>query len=327
MNRQPPASPLRLAAIVMAACFAAAACSVAPGPSATPRITSSAIPTATPQASPTPPTTVTPAPSAPPTSPPAGATAVKVYFVLEGSDDSPPVLVPVHRDIEPTLAVARAAMIALLAGPTDDERAHNLVVGTVGTMIHPDARLLDVAIADGTATVDLSSEFLPLDVDESNVDEYVLTLAQVTYTLTQFPTVDRVAFRVDGRPQLAMEGHEGTVHPFVGRDAYFDQLPPIFLDEPAWGGMLTDPVRVAGRAQIFESQFQVALIDAATGEILVQQAILDCGGADCTPPGGSEFSAELNVPDDAAALDLHLRAWVPSVGGGTPPTVIEYPLR
>ncbi len=302
------------------ASFAAAACSVAPGPSATPGITSSNSSTPTPQASPTLPATVTPAPPAPPTSAPAGAKTVKVYFVLEGSDNSPPVLVPVQRDIDPTLAVARAAMVALLEGPTDDERAHNLVVGTVGTMIHPDARLLDVAIAGGTATVDLSADFLPLDVDESNVDEYVLTLAQVTYTLTQFPTVDRVAFRVEGRQQPAMEGHEGAVHPFVSRDAYFDQLPPIFLDEPAWGGTLNDPVRVAGRAQILETEVQVALVDAATGEILVQRAVLDCGAADCTPPGGGEFSTELDVPDDALALDLHLRAWTPS-------TVIEYPLR
>jgi germination protein M len=330
MNRQQPASSVRLVAILMVAALAAAACTARPAPSAEPPVAGSASPTTSPlPASPTlPAATETPVPSTSPTSGPGGATSVKAYFVLEqGSDESLPILVPVHREIEPTQAVARAAMTALLAGPTDDERAHNLALGTVGTMIHPDTRLLGVSVAGGTATVDLSRDFLPLDLDESNMDEYLLTLVQVTYTLTQFPTVDRVAFHIDGAPYPVLEGHEGTPHFSVGRDAYLDQLPPIFLDEPAWGGTLTDPVRIAGRAQVFEGQFRAALVDAATGEVLVEQAVLaDCDG-DCTLPGGGEFAAELAVPDDAGGRDLNVRVWEFSARDGSPINVVEYPLR
>jgi germination protein M len=332
MNRQSPASALRRTAIVLLAVLAAGACTVAPGPSASPRLTSSAGPTASPAVSPTLPPLTTPAPSvppesAPPASAPAGATSVKVYFLIEGSDDSPPILAPVHRAIEPTQAVARAAMLALLAGPTENERAHNPALGAIGSMIHPDTRLLGVDISGGTATVDLSQDFLPLDLDEGNRDEYLLTLAQVTYTLTQFPTVERVAFRVEGRPQPAMEGHEGTVHPTVGRDAYFDQLPPIFLDAPAWGAPLADSVRIAGRARVFEGQFRAALVDAVTGEVVAEQSVLvDCE-SDCSLPGGGEFSAELTVPIDAGGRELNVRVWEPSARDGSPTNVVEYPLR
>ena len=45
---------------------------------------------------------------------------------------------------------------------------------------------------------------------------------------------------VDGKPATAIEGHEGSPIELATRAAYADQLPAVFVDEPAWGGALTD---------------------------------------------------------------------------------------
>lgn len=68
-------------------------------------------------------------------------------------------------------------------------------------------------------------------------------LAQVTYTLTQFPTIDSVMFKVDGKPIKAIEGHEGTPIDRATRGAYADQLPGIFIDQPAWEARSRTPSR------------------------------------------------------------------------------------
>ena len=114
----------------------------------------------------------------------------------------------------------------------------------------------------------------------------------------------------------------------VGRDAYFDQLPAIFLDDPAWGATRSDPVRIAGRARVFEGQFQAALVDRDTGEILVERTVLaDCAAGGCTDAGGGLFASELAVPDAAGDRRIDVRVWEPSPRDGTPTNVVEYPLR
>ena len=165
---------------------------VAPGPSA-PGADNSAQPS----------TSIQPAPSpdATPTPSPLGTTTVRAYFILDGPVGSAG-LVPVLREIPATKAVARAAMNALLAGPNADERggSHSM------TSAIPDGtRLLGLSIEDGVATVDLSGEFEVIGGSGSEIGR----LGQVVFTLTQFSTVDSVAFRVDGRAgdRVRQRGH------------------------------------------------------------------------------------------------------------------------
>ena len=106
-----------------------------------------------------------------------------------------------HRRVAPTKAVGRAAVEQLLAGPTADEQAAGL-----HTEIPAGTELLDLDIADGAATVDLSGEF----VSGGGSLSMRARLAQVVYTLTQFPTVDGVAFRIDGKPTTTFGG-EGVL--------------------------------------------------------------------------------------------------------------------
>jgi len=291
-------------------------------PVATPAATTTAIPSASAA------TIASPAPSVEPSS---DEIAIKVYLVMVGDvEDSPTPLVAVHREIPRTAAVATAAMEQLLNGPTDLERGHDLRLGTIGTLIPKGTRLLGIAIDNGVATVDLSGEFASgaaLGVDAANA--WVWRLAQVTYTLTQFPTVHSVTFKVDGKPTMAIEGHEGTPIERATRSAYVDQLPPIFVDQPAWGAEITDPFTVSGIAQILalEPQFEAALVDRETDEIIVQQTVRPACGEGCwQPPGGGEFEIHFSIPAGADRDWLLLRLWEVAPDG----SVIdfrEYPLR
>ena len=87
---------------------------------------------------PTPPTTSTNGTTTP------AQSSVAVYFLRDGK------VSPVRRTVAATPAVARAAMTALLQGPTEEESTDGL-----SSAIPVGTRLLDLAVADGIATVDL----------------------------------------------------------------------------------------------------------------------------------------------------------------------------
>jgi len=317
-------SPLALATSI-------AACSVAGGTlplttSAVPATTPAATTIATPSASAA--TIASPAPSVQPSS---EEIAVKAYFVMVGDvEHSLTPLVAVNREIPRTEAVATAAMQQLLNGPTDGERAHNLRLGTIGTLIPDGTRLLGIAIDNGNATVDLSGEFASgAALGEDVARAWAWRLAQVTYTLTQFPTVQSVSFKVDGKPTVAIEGHEGLPIERATRSAYFDQLPAIFVDQPAWGAAITDPLTVSGIAQILalEPQFEAALVDPETDEIIVQQTVRPACAEGCwQPPGGGEFEIHFSIPAGVDRDGLLLRLWQVASDGSVTDSR-EYPLR
>jgi germination protein M len=255
----------------------------APTSDATPDTSSpSAIPTAVPSGSPagsptgsvgpaaSPNATITPAATAGPA--PSGATIVRAYFFLGSFTDNAG-LVPVLREIPETTAVATAAMNALLAGPNAMEMA---ISPAMYTTIPDGTKLLGISIASGVATVNLSREF-----ESGGGSASILgRLAQVTYTLTQFPTVDSVLFQLDGKPVTTFSG-EGVIldHP-VGRADYYDQLPAIFVDRPAWGAAIGNPARIAGLANVFEAQFRVRLVDGK-GTVLADKPVTASCGTGC----------------------------------------------
>ena len=115
--------------------------------------------------------------------------------------------------------------------------------------------LLGISIDDGLATVDLSQEF------EAGGGTFSMAarLAQVVFTLTQFPTVQEVEFHLDGEA-VTIFSSEGIImdHP-VGREDYQDLTPAVFIDDPAYGAPVTNPIRVRGVAAVFEAQFNWTL--------------------------------------------------------------------
>jgi hypothetical protein len=136
----------------------------------------------------------------------------EVWFARDGR------LVEALRTHRATRRVATAALDALLAGPTRSERASGL-----SSEIPAGTRLLGVSIADGIARVDLTSDFESAAATRA----LQLRLAQVVYTATQFPTVKKVRFLVNGTPVAAL----GSA---VGRDAYPALAPAVSSIAGTW---------------------------------------------------------------------------------------------
>jgi hypothetical protein len=245
---------------------------------------------------------------------PVDTMIVRTYFFLDDAVDGAPAIVPVLRTVPATTAAARAAMLELLAGPTDKERA---AVPAITTLIPDGVKLLGIVIAGRTATVDLSAAF------EAGGGSFAMRgrLAQVTWTLTQFASVDRVALQLDGEP-VTVFSSEGIVldDPLTRATDRDELLPPIFIDRPAWGAALLTPGHVTGVANVFEAQFRIALLDAG-GDVLMERAVLATCGSGCWG------SFEVHVAYDVTSAQWGtLRVWDPSEGDGGPEGLRDYPV-
>lgn len=238
-------------------------------------------------------------------------TVVRSYFYLGGEPGSAGLL-PVLREVPRTPAIGTAAMGALLAGPTGAESAERVITSAV-----PDgSRLLGLTIANGVATVDLSSEF------ESGGGSLSITvrLAQVVYTLTQFPTVQSVLFEIDGRPVSVFSGEGLILDGPVDRAAFDDVLPSIYVDRPAYGAAIGNPAQIVGSANVFEATFLVTLLDGDGATIAEAQTMATCGT-------GCRGTFDVTVPYDVAQAGWGtLRVWDGSARDGSPENVREYPV-
>jgi sporulation and spore germination protein/immunoglobulin-like protein involved in spore germination len=331
--RQSVAALLILA--LVAACGAPGA-SPSPAVSGTPTASlpaPTASPSPSPTVAPTPSSTLTPATPSPtiapptPTPTPAPSTMiVRAYFLLQdpfngGEVVNEPALVPVLRTVPKSPATATAAMKSLLAGPSAKERA---AMPKIVTLIPAGSKLLGIEISGGLATVDLSAEFASLSADDAT-DGGVFSLrgrlAQVVYTLSQFTTVDRVAFKLEGKPVKVFTSEEVVLDKPVTRATYRDHyLPLIFVDRPAWGAALPNPGRVTGLANVFEAQFRIALLDRNDKVLVDVPAVATCGTG-CW----GRFDVTLSY-DVSSAQWGTLRVWDISESSGRPVAVREYPV-
>ncbi|MRS11861.1 MAG: hypothetical protein EG823_02165 [Actinobacteria bacterium] len=139
---------------------------------------------------------------------------VKLYWVEAGEN-----ALAVERTLPYTEAVATAAINALLTGPTPQEQT---TWPAISTNIPAGTRLLGLTVANGIAKIDLSKEF------ESGGGTFSVTsrLAQVVYTLAQFPTVDAVEFYIEGEPVEMFSG-EGLILDGPQTLDDYDDLVPI----------------------------------------------------------------------------------------------------
>ncbi len=208
------------------------------------------------------------------TAPPAQTVDVRVYFLHGETIDV------AHREVPATPRVAAAAMMELLAGPTEADRAAGL-----SSAVPTGTRLRSVEVASGTATVDLSGQF----ASGGGSLSMTARLAQVTFTLTQFPTVSRVVFELDGAP-VTVFGGEGIVLDHPSTRASFEALAPAILVEfPGRGWAVESPIEISGSADVFEAQFRVELTDAG-GSVLAARAVMATAGT------GTRGTFSLSVP-------------------------------
>ena len=273
-----------------------------PGPSAS--VTQSTEPSEGPSESPD-------ASIAPSSQPSTEKMIVRAYFVL-GGEPGVVGLVPVLREVPKSTAVATAAMKALLAGPTKVESGDR----QISTAIPAGTSLLAISAKNGVATVDLSTEY---DSGGGSASMQY-RLAQVVYTLTQFSSIKSVVFQIDGET-VTVFGSEGIVLDGpTGRSDYFDQLPAIFVDRPAFGAAFASGGKVAGNANVFEATFRVAVLDA-NGKTLVDEQVMATSGSGTR----GTFSRTLAYVVSKGQWGT-LRAYEPSAKDGTPVNVREYPV-
>jgi hypothetical protein len=238
---------------------------------------------------------------------PSGTVTYQVWFA-EGET-----LFVTYRSQERTPRVGSAALEALLRGPDEFEQGYGL-----SSAIPEGTQLLGLRIEDGIAHVDLTSEF----ESGGGTLSMQMRLAQVVYTLAQFPTVEGVLFSLDGQ-QVDVIGGEGIVvdQPLRRRD-FRDLLPAILVTSPALGQTVENPVVIRGSANVFEANVSVEVLDASGQEIASTFTTATCGtGCRGTFAVSLEYEVDeeqdgtLVVHDDDAA------------GTGTFPHEVRIPVR
>jgi hypothetical protein len=237
----------------------------------------------------TPATTTGPAPTTPSTetaptttTAPDARLSLRVYFLRDGK------VAPAGRSLPRTQAVAAAALNALVAGPTSEEREAGLTTSVAGG-----AGFSGLRIADGVATV------------EEDAALSRAAQAQVVYTLTQFPTVRAVRLE---RRRLTRAGFE-------------EQTPPILVESPTPGDTISSPVRIHGTANTFEATFIVKLLLNAAGQTAFQHFVTATSGSGTR--GTFDVTIPFTVRGEGPAT---LVAFEESAADGRPIHTVEIPV-
>jgi len=168
---------------------------------------------------------------------PQTKTSLRAYFLKDGR------VQPVARDLPQTKAVASAALDELAKGPTEIETRDLQLTSDV-----KDAGT--VSVSNGLATL-------------AGVKGGSLAgLAQVVYTLTQFPTVKSV--EIDGKRYT--------------RAHFEDETPIIAVESPLPFQHVTSPLRATGTANTFEATFEYELTDP-DGKIVATHFVTATSGS------------------------------------------------
>jgi germination protein M len=224
-----------------------------------------------------------------------------------------PKLFMARREVDATEGIGTAALTELLAGPTSQETAGDLV-----SAVPSGTRLLGLDIAGGVATVDLSSEF------ESGGGSLSMEmrLAQVVYTLTQFPTVKSVRFRLDGEPLEVFSGEGIVLSKPVARKDYEELMPAILVTSPALRAEVDGPITVSGTANVFEANVTVRVVTATGKEVARTFTTATCGTG-CR----GDFSVTLDVPRPQGRTSAFVFVEDDDAAGvGTPPHQVRIPI-
>lgn len=233
---------------------------------------------------------------------PPGESATTYFFENSGGNParSGPFLVAVHDSadgLEP-----RDALEALLDGPPP-----TAVEARITSEIPAGTALVSLAVgADRVATLELSPTF----DDGGGSASMFGRLAQVTYTLTAFPSIDSVLLMENGAVVEVFSGEGIVLDGPMSREAFQDQLPGILVESPAWGAPVTLPFEVSGTAAAFESVFQAQLV--VDGNVVFDPPFVTSESGVGVAPFTFEIDADVVPPTDA-----ELRVWEFSAKDGS----------
>lgn len=240
---------------------------------------------------------------------------LRIYLLLDGTatGGDGPFLVPVHREVPPTLGVARAAIEQLLAGPTAGESTS---IPAISSTVPAGTQLLDISISSAVATVDLSAEF-----ESGGGSASVLgRLAQLVFTLTQFPTVDSVVLEIEGEVVEEFSSEGVVIDGPLTREDFLDFAPSILVEMPHYGGPAGNPLRVTGIANVFEATFMLALVDN-DGLVLADEVVTASCGTGCWGTFDVTVPYTVDEPQLGAVI-----VWFNSPQDGSQRDIREYPV-
>ncbi|MFZ6004338.1 MAG: GerMN domain-containing protein [Actinomycetota bacterium] len=236
---------------------------------------------------------------------PAEETVVRAYFLRDER------VGPVARTATGP-AVAAAAMEGLLSGPEASEAEIGF-----STTIPAGTELNGVTIADGVATVDLSSEFTSGGGSASMQGR----VAQVVFTLTQFDTVDSVEFEVDGEPLTVLGGEGLMLDDPQTRADWEDLSPAILVESPLPFEDVTSPLRISGTGNTFEASFVINVTDGE-GLIVYDEPAMATSGTGTR--GTFDVTATFDVPREGIGSVIVFEL---SAKDGSQINVVEVPVR
>ena len=176
---------------------------------------------------------------------------LRVYLLRNGQ------VWPVAREVPQTKGVAAAALRALFDGPTAQDRALGLT-----TAIPSGAGFSGLVVGDGSANMNLSGTFSRP------------ALAQLVYTLTQFPTIRAFWDEAAGRP--------------LRRGDFEDETPPILVESPLAYATVSSPLEARGTANTFEATFEYDIVDSG-GKVIAHHFVTATSGSGTR--GTFDFSA------------------------------------
>ncbi|RJE46985.1 spore gernimation protein [Dehalobacter sp. MCB1] len=226
----------------------------------------------------------TPEPSPEPEPSAVGTMKAAVYYLKDSNNET--YLVREVHEIPKSAGVARAALEELINGTP--------VTAGAFKVLPADTKILEVNIENGLATIDFSEEVLHANVGASGE---TLGIASIVNTLTEFPTIKKVQFIVNGKAENGMDwwGHVGLYEQPFARDLSSVYEPAIWVTAPVDGQTITSPLKITGNAQIFEAVVSYRLRDAQ-GNILAEGNTMAAAGA----PGRGDFEASLTFTPSAA---------------------------
>ena len=238
------------------------------------------------------------------TTEPAAPSVVRAYFLRDEK------VGPVARDAAGS-DVAAEAMAGLLAGPDETETQ----LGFSST-IPAGTTLLGVTVDGGVATVDLSQEFASGGGSLSMTGR----VAQVVYTLTQFPTIDSVQFSIEGQPITVLGGEGLILDAPQTRADWEDLTPAILVESPLPFEAVTSPLHITGTANTFEAVFRIVVTDGDGLEVYDQPAMATSGTG---TRGTFDETVSFDVPKPGVGSVI---VWEPSAKDGSQTNLVEVPI-
>ncbi len=250
-------------------------------------IQQSAAPASSPPASalPSAPIEASPSPSVYPSPSPSAQTMnVAVYYLKEGRGEL--YLVREVHSVAKTEGVAKAALNELISGKVLTSGAYRILPA--------DTKVLGVKIENGLATVDFSREVLKANAGAAAEE---LGIKSIVNTLTEFPTVQKVQFTVEGSLSAASDwwGHVGLRGQPFKRDLGMVYEPVIWVTSPAPGQKISKQFDIKGSARIFEATVNYRLKDSG-GNVIAEGYTMASEGA----PGRGDFSKTISLASSFA---------------------------